>query len=391
MAPALQCVFSSLAKERKPALWRDSKDPAATAEAFLKDSSHVAKGFQLQAAEEERQRLQSATLLFPESDPLHDVIHKKLQAAKDNVAKLAKEVPSRDLKTSCLEEVMAAYRRHVQTRRDRTQKGKDAAAARREERQEHLRVLRSELDSFEDALQEQDEGLEEAYDGLNAALDQFDEDVVAALAERVQEDPSAEVIRLDKHADPALEQLRKDKENLRRQLAQQDERIRKAEAEAAEAKAAAPTQAQAAAQQEQQGEGQDEMDTADADPLGDVDVTKLPDLPDPSPEAVPVLDRAWHVIHMTRWSQTARALSVEIIGIPLLDMKQLLGPLWNSVFPFDDPDPRQPLPQAVICLLDVALTKVGTKLTQRPAEEREKAKQEAKTALQSVPKKARTA
>ena len=131
LAPALQCVFSSLAKERKPALWRDSKDPAATAEAFLKDSSHVAKGFQLQAAEEELQRLQSATLLFPESDPLHDVIHKKLQAAKDNVAKLAKEVPSRDLKTSCLEEVMAAYRRHVQTRRDRTQKGKDAAAARR--------------------------------------------------------------------------------------------------------------------------------------------------------------------------------------------------------------------------------------------------------------------
>ena len=44
ITPALTEILSSLSKERKPEAWRDSKDPAATAESFMKESAHVARG-----------------------------------------------------------------------------------------------------------------------------------------------------------------------------------------------------------------------------------------------------------------------------------------------------------------------------------------------------------
>ena len=252
-----------------------------------------------------------------------------------------------------------------------------------------MRALRSELDAFEDALRELEDQIRDEYDTLGEQLDDCYDEVLQFIQAKV--DTEGVNMNLDKPVDPALEAQRKLRVTAEEKLRKLQEEMDKVKAELSEQRQNPGASAQASApQQQQEDDAAGEMEQDDADPLWDVDVSLLPDVPDPAPEAVPVLDRAWHVIHLSRWSQAARALSAEIIGIPLEDLRKLLGPLWTSIFPLEDPTPQQPLPLSVICLLEMALTKVANKLTQRPRDEREKTKQEARSVLQSIAKKQRT-
>ena len=127
IAPTLSAVFESLKTERRAKPMRMGKDPSATADAFIQDSNPVTKGLNLQKAEEEVTKLQSAQLLFTESHPLHPTIPAQLVEAQALVTKLSKDVPSPDLRASCLEEIVAAYKRAVRARKDRADKGREAA------------------------------------------------------------------------------------------------------------------------------------------------------------------------------------------------------------------------------------------------------------------------
>ena len=133
------------------------------------------------------------------------------------------------------------------------------------------------------------------------------------------------------------------------------------------------------------------MDTDELprDPLADIDLSLMPDMPVPNTNDLPILDKAWHILHMARWSPLAKTLSTEVIGMSMDQLKLLLGPLWREVYPDKDPLEQEPLLPAAIFLVDAAINKIGTQLSQRPEEERTKAKEEAREALESAPKRFR--
>ena len=375
LAPILQEVFVSLSKEKRARPWTSEKDPGQTAETFLKDSTHVAKGFELEAAELELQRLQRAQDLFPETDPLHKQIAEKLEAAKALVQRLGKTVPSESLKTSCLAEVKAAYRRHCQARKDRSEKGRLAADERKHQRRQLVRKLKEELEEFEDALDTLDQELEDEYTQLNSDLDAFDEEVMNTLQNKLGQE--ADEHSINKEEDPLVARLRRDTEEAQ-------ERVRRAEAELAKAKAEAAERGSGAT-----GTGEDSQPDEEMD-IDALDETTLPTLDTPKPEYVPTLDRAWNVLTLARWTPLAKALSPEVIGLTTSQIKELLGPLWEQVYPAAQPTEQAPLNAAAIYLLDVALNNLGTQLAKRSADERKTARDQAKTALGAAAKKART-
>ena len=70
----------------------------------------------------------------------------------------------------------------------------------------------------------------------------------------------------------------------------------------------------------------------------------LPDLPDPLPEDLPHLDKAWHVVSMARWSPLAKMVSCNVLGLSLEKLKTLIGPAWHKVYDDCDPTEDEPLP-----------------------------------------------
>ena len=186
---------------------------------------------------------------------------------------------------------------------------------------------------------------------------------------------------------PQLEAQRKLKEAAEEKVKNLQQEIEKTKAEMAPAQAKLDKKMQAATQQ-----GTEQEDELMTDLLENLDLSLLPDLADPSPEELPVLDRVWHVIHYTRWSPLAKSLTASILGMPVSHIKSIIGPLWRAAVPTGDPGGNDPLNQTVILLIDAAIMKVGAKLSLRTMDERSRTKQEAKTALQSAPpKKLRTA
>ena len=125
IAPALTDVFNSLKQERRANPMNQGRDPEATAEKFISDSKPVAKSNDLAKAESETERLQSILMHLPETDPQHENFQNQLKEAQLLVTRLTKEVPSRDLRASCLEEITAptkdlsAQERTGQTKDDR--------------------------------------------------------------------------------------------------------------------------------------------------------------------------------------------------------------------------------------------------------------------------------
>ena len=210
VAPALTEIFTSLKLERRAVAMRADRSPSATAEKFVLDSKPVTKCRELQEAEEEVAKCQSAQLLFDEKHPCYATVTEELEKAKATVCRLSEDMPSPDLKASCLDEILAAYRRSMSTRKDRAAKGREAAEARREKRAEIVRTLRAELDSFEDALLELEDSLQTQYDDLGAELDEFDEQVLALIEEKV--DTEGAGTNMDRPVDPALDAQRRQKE-----------------------------------------------------------------------------------------------------------------------------------------------------------------------------------
>ena len=282
LAHALQPVFDSLKTERRATPMRPNKDPAATADAFVKDSNSVTKGLELQKAEEEVTKLEATQGLFPESHPLQPVLKTQLENARALVTKLSKDLPSPDLRASCLEEIIASYKRNIRARKDRADKGREAAEARREERKQLVRKLRVELDTFEDILEELEDAVAEEYFSLGQDLDTFDEEVLELIQEKVDTDGAAQ-IPINKAADPLVEQLRKEKEDIAEKLRQV-----KAEAE----KEAARTKEE---------KGDEEMADCEFSP----DPMLLPTVT-PTGDYVPALDKAWHILNLARWSPLAK-------------------------------------------------------------------------------------
>ena len=200
-------------------------------------------------------------------------------------------------------------------------------------------------------------------------------------------DPDPLVSQLKKDKDEAQEkvqraeqQLKKDNEEAHEKIRLAEEEVRKARREAEEAKAEAFTQKQAA-----EAESNNYVD-----PLAELDTSMLPQLPDPTAQDLPTLDRVWHVIHFSRWSAAATMINAEVLGISMDHLKSLVGPLWGKVYPDAEPTVQQPLSMTIIALLDIVITRIATQLARRPQEERNTTKQEAKAALESAPTKRRT-
>ena len=388
-APALTQVSTSLSRESFPTACSSSKDPQVTASSFLKDSPQFTKGLALLEAEAEVQHLQSTQLTYPSEHDFHVMATKLLVAAQAKVLKLSKESPSHGLKTCCFTEVRAAYQRAVQTRKDRTEKGKEAANTRRTERWQAVRKVRAELDAFEDALETLEEELQRAHLERHQEHEAFDEEVMASLREELEEwsegapmeeDTPEDWVNIDRPADPALEGQRKLKEAAEEKLRNLQVEIEKARTEAAEAKAKL---------EEKEKEQADRTETTVRDL--NLDPAELPHVPEPTPEEIPMLDRAWHVISMAKWSPFASTVTCAVLGLDVPHLKTLLGELWPKVYQSEDPKEDEPLDPNILFLLDAALNRIGKTLAGRPQEERSKTKLEAKAALESLPKKARIA
>ena len=71
-----------------------------------------------------------------------------------------------------------------------------------------MRLLRGELDTFEDALDVLDQELEDEYTQLNQNLEAYDEEVLEILQERLGEEGI--VHDISKETDPLVAQLRRD-------------------------------------------------------------------------------------------------------------------------------------------------------------------------------------
>ena len=86
-----------------------------------------------------------------------------------------------------------------------------------------------------------------------------------------------------------------------------------------------------------------------------------------------------------------RVLTTGIIGLSVTVLKSLIGEQWQAVYKNGDPETDTPLHPAILQLLDAALNKQAEQLRQRAPEDRSKAKADAKTALDDVPKRRRAA
>ena len=178
VAPAMLDVLESLAKERRPNPLKADKDPAATAQSFIKDSKHVGKSLDLAKAEEELTKAQAMHSMADEDDPLHDTSADRVARAQEKVDKLGKETPSENLRAHCLDEILAAYKRFVSAREDRAAKGKETAEARRQKRIQLVWQARQEIDAFEDALLTLEEEVQEEFDERALEQDAYDEEVM---------------------------------------------------------------------------------------------------------------------------------------------------------------------------------------------------------------------
>ena len=211
-APALLTIFETLEKERRPSSTTPHRDAGETADAFIKDSKPMTRGMDLQKAEEEVAKLQVTQGSYPIGSLVHTAVTTQLKEAMAQVTKLQKESPSDGLKASCLEEIVAAYRRAATTRKDRAGKGKEAALERRARRAELLQKICEELTVFQEELETLEDDLQGEYQVLSDNLDDFDEDVLSQIQEKVGNEGAQFSMSLDKGPDPLVQRLRQEKE-----------------------------------------------------------------------------------------------------------------------------------------------------------------------------------
>ena len=102
-----------------------------------------------------------------------------------------------------------------------------------------------------------------------------------------------------------------------------------------------------------------------------------------------MLDKALQILEVARWSPFAKVLSADVLGIPMPEIKTLIGDQWAKAYPGNDPLPHEPLHQGMLMMIDRALHNISERLTSRSSEERTKAKEEARHALDHAPKRRR--
>ena len=311
VAPALLDVLASLAKERRPAPLRADKDPALTAESFIRDSKPVSKSFDLAKAEDELSKAQAMLGMADEDDPLQETLRARVTKAQDKVSKLTRETPSDNLKAHCLEEILAAYRRSASVRKEKAGKGKENAEARRQERLQWVWQARQELDAFEDALISLDQEVQGQFEEKATELDAYDEAVMAQIQEKVGCDPT--VMSVDKSANPLIEQHRKETEEVWA-------RVRKAEKELETAKREAEASAAAGGTSPSASSAQPTIDQSMADwhidfPAEEEQIPRWAGTPDPAQTA--------YLLRLLTLSQAAKFSS-----LPMMSFQQLQVAPW---------------------------------------------------------------
>ena len=380
IAPALLEVMESLQKERRPAALRTEKDPRDTANAFIRDSKPVTKGLDLVKAEEELAKLQSAQLLFAEGHPLHTAVTLQLNEAQAAVTRLEKDCPSPDLRASCLEEIVAAYRRAVRARKDRAHKGREAAAERRAKRAELVRQARTELDAFEDALETLEDSVQSDYDELARDLDDYDEEVLAQIQEKVGSEGPMLTMSLDKPPDPVIEQLRREKLAIAEKMRKMEEKIAAAEAEATAAKAAqeatraaaetAATGAQAAGpkgQHHPQTTAEQAAWKKECERVANVPMNpkELPEVDGISDDDLLKLAKTHSLLQRYALHHAEVSLTFQDTGLTADLLHALLGPIYLRVYGDGNGGLRQVpqrMPTRILNLLAIALAKLSSKI-----------------------------
>ena len=411
ITPALAAVLESLAREKRPEPWSGSREAQKTADSFLKDSTHVSRCAELAEAEENLQNLQSALGHLKPTSPTYKALTTEMETAQALVGKLQKTLPSPSLQTSCFEEVKAAYRRHCQTRKDRSAKGKAAAEERKEFRREQIRLLRSELDMFEDTLEELQQDLENDYEQLTIHLERFDEEVLEILQKGRND--GAETHNMDTEADPLVAQLNRDKalaeEKVRQAEEQARERVRKAEeelnkakAETQEAKAEAEAMKKkaeealhAAGKKKNTTDPKEEAEAFDLDDALELDPELVPELEVPKGQkgltegAAANFEQAYQVLQQIRWMPNVQ-LAFQVLCISIDDVQTLVGEQWDRVYE-EQPKAEDVAHPQILRLLHVALEKLSAKhLASRSADEKQEACRKAREALREQAKRQRT-
>ena len=296
-------------------------------------------------------------------------------------------MPSADLRASCLEEITAAYKRFIRTRKDRATKGRQAAEARQEARWEITRTLRSELDAFEDALRELEVKVTDEYETLAEDLDAFDEEVLEQIQLRVDTEGCATTtVSMDKPADPQLEAQRRLKEAAEdkvRKLQQEEEKAQKEAEELKERLTAKESRAEAQPDEMMTGEGLDDTLELDPDAVPELGNREL------KPEAIANLDMAYQLIQQVRWVPNVK-MTFQILAVGFKEMETMLGEQWTRVYP-EAPKWGDAIHPQILRLMNAALEKLSANyLAAGDSEERKEAQKKAKQTLLDQAKRLRT-
>ena len=406
VAPCLANICDALVKEKQPPPWDETRDPKATVDSFLKDSRTYVKSKELGNVEAEVERFTSATLLFPDSHPQAAGMKKQKEAAEQQLKKLQRDSPTPDLTVASLEEVGAAYKRATQTRQDRTQKAREQALERRQERRKQLDALKAELQEFSDALEILEDGLEEAYAHRIDSQEQYDESVRGSIRTLIQENGGQGDMDWDglpanwmqePQKDRHVEELTAQREAMRTKFAETEEalaaaladsadiareaqqkreqaeqaaaRLEEARAEAAGKEAAAVAAAQAA--EAEATKAREDLKAAQGVPLEpdselDPDLMPVFDYSEITAPQVMVLHKAWKVLQYLRWSNGVRVTFAEF-GMTGCYWKKIIGDQWASVYKTAPGDTDIVHPQ-ILRLLAFALEKVATDLFSKVTE-----------------------
>ena len=318
-----------------------------------------------------------------------------------------------------LEEVLAAHKRATQLRQDRASKGKDAAMARRAERTEMLVKLRGELEEFAQALEEVEDKLEDGYFQRAMAHEEFDEQVRQKIQSLIKENggpepmDTAAVPRQEEQVEnPAVAEIRAQRDALLAQLAQADELLKtgngksqeekaanevrmkdlqEAAKEAAEAAAEAQRQKEAAAAAAAKAAAEEAEKGAALFLAEELDVDLLPkELTKPTTtEQMAALDKAWYILEQVKWV-TDCPVTYDTLGLTPEDVSRFVGEQWACLYPVQGPLPSAVVHPQLLKLLAHVLQRMADEfLKDRAVEERKTSKLQAKEALVAQAKKRR--
>ena len=432
VAPCLAEVCISLSKEKHPLPWDETRDPAASAESFFRDSKTLGKSKDLEQAEAEVERLNSACVLFPESHTFGKTVRKELETAKASLTKLQKDSPTQDLTVASLEEVLAAHKRAAQVRQDRVQKGRELAQERRTQRAQLVATLRDELAAFAQSLEELEDGLTQDYERRNAMHEQFEEEVREKIRVRIADNGGQEAMdmRIPPQARPNgengaeahgqvlqqqrdamkkyLEEAEKTLEEKRNEATKLADEVKKKHKDAEEAEQRLKLleeqntrllqQKEAARASEEAKKEEEEERTKRAASVSPataevvLDVNLLPEFTceSPAPHLIAAFDHAYQVLEQVRWLAGVE-VTLTVLNLTWADLLNMVGEQLKTVYLVEPPADVALHPQ-VLRMLHTALLRISAKLSAGSSDdERKAAEKRAEESLKAQAKRQRLA